>query len=181
MKLRAAHVRVGGVAGWVASGPDKVGTCQYCQMVRVRRVRGEGIREEPVCDASLCGTGSNLVDMGRSAVRTGLCVEAGVRRRRPPAEGASPRPQFCVGRGGRRGKAGCLPPRSVTSEHGNRFPTRPHRNPIQGCGGQAHRLLWGRGRGRAAVVLRGRENRSHGEGRQRVSRKEHLSCQKLRR
>ena len=51
------------------SGPDKAGTCQHCQMVRVRRARREGVREEPAWDASLTGTGSNLVDMGRAAVR----------------------------------------------------------------------------------------------------------------
>jgi len=31
----------------VASGPDKVGTCQHCQMVRVRRAGWNGVRKEP--------------------------------------------------------------------------------------------------------------------------------------
>lgn len=35
-----------------ASGPYKARTCQHCQMVRVRRARQRGIREEPVCEAS---------------------------------------------------------------------------------------------------------------------------------
>jgi hypothetical protein len=38
--------------GRVASGPYKAGTYQHCQMVRVRRARRRGIREEPVCEAS---------------------------------------------------------------------------------------------------------------------------------
>jgi hypothetical protein len=31
----------------VASGPDNVGTCRYCQMVRVRRAGWKGVRKEP--------------------------------------------------------------------------------------------------------------------------------------
>ena len=37
--------------GWVGSGPDNAGTCWYCQTVRVRLARREGVREEPVCKA----------------------------------------------------------------------------------------------------------------------------------
>ena len=49
----------------VASGPDKVGTCQDYQMVRARRASREGIRKEPVFDTLLGLSGSNLMDMGR--------------------------------------------------------------------------------------------------------------------
>jgi hypothetical protein len=49
----------------VASGPDNAGTCQYCQMVRVRLARGRGIREESAVKPLNGRTGSNLVDMGR--------------------------------------------------------------------------------------------------------------------
>lgn len=40
----------------VASGPDTVGTCGYYQTVRVRPAIHEGIRKEPVLDASLART-----------------------------------------------------------------------------------------------------------------------------
>ena len=39
----------------VASGPDKTGTCQNCQMVRVRQTTRRGIREELACYVSLSG------------------------------------------------------------------------------------------------------------------------------
>ncbi len=49
----------------VASGPDKVGTCQHCQMVRVRRARWKGVRKEPAFTSLKGWIGSNLADMGR--------------------------------------------------------------------------------------------------------------------
>ena len=60
--------------GRVASGPDKAGTCQYCQMVRVRRAGWKGVRKEPVFTSLKARTGPNLADMGRercAPVRTG--------------------------------------------------------------------------------------------------------------
>jgi hypothetical protein len=51
--------------GRVASGPDKAGTCQYCQMTRVRRAGWKGVRKEPAFTSLKARTGSNLVDMGR--------------------------------------------------------------------------------------------------------------------
>lgn len=35
----------------MGSSPDEAGTGQHCRMVRVRRARRKGIREEPVCKA----------------------------------------------------------------------------------------------------------------------------------
>jgi hypothetical protein len=35
---------------WVASSPDNDGTGQYCQMVRVRLARREGVREKPASE-----------------------------------------------------------------------------------------------------------------------------------
>ena len=67
----------------------------------------------------------------------------------------------------RRGKAGHLPRRPGHGERGKR-PASSRRRPCQVGGGQARRRLVGPGRGGAAVVLRGRESRSHGEGRQRI-------------
>lgn len=51
------------------SSPDKVEASRHCQTGRARRARREGIREKPVSESSLCGTDSNLADMGRVVVR----------------------------------------------------------------------------------------------------------------
>jgi hypothetical protein len=56
-------------SGRAGSGPDNDGTCRYCQMVRVRQARREGVREKPVSRFRKRRAGSNLVDMGRGAVR----------------------------------------------------------------------------------------------------------------
>jgi hypothetical protein len=55
--------------GRAGSGPDNDGTCRYCQRVRVRQARREGVREKPVLTFRKRRTGSNLVDMGRGVVR----------------------------------------------------------------------------------------------------------------
>ena len=55
-----------GTPGRVDSSPDKAGTCQHCQMVRVRRVRPEGVtRVNQRLNASQVHTiSSNLADVG---------------------------------------------------------------------------------------------------------------------
>lgn len=59
VELRAAR------PGRAASGPDKAGTYQHCQMVRVRRAgRKRSTQGTDVYVPSSC-TGSNLADMGR--------------------------------------------------------------------------------------------------------------------
>ena len=115
-----------------------------------------------------CGTGSNLVDMGRAAVRVDLmhgettpkpAIDVGgeaigesLRRTRGEAAaaelGTHPVDRYMV-------NVGTVPE--------SPFPT--------GClpvGGQAHRRLMVPGRGGGSVVVRGRESRPHGEGTQRV-------------
>src|SRR5665647_581955 len=54
----------------------------------------------------------------------------------------------------------------VVSEHGNRSGPCPVPRFQRGCSGWVHRRPIGPGRGGAAVVLRVRESRTHGEGRQ---------------
>ena len=107
--------------------------------------------------------GSNLVDLGRSAVHDRLLTvdsDAGtdgpVRRPRGRAAAYSWR--------GCRGIAGRLPRPAVNGERGKR-----PRSPAP-CG-QARRLLMAVGRGGAFVIVRGRESRPHGEGRQRAGRR----------
>ncbi len=54
----------------VASGPDGSGTYQNCQRVRVRSARSEGATFVNQCSTlHNREAGSNLVDMGRCAVR----------------------------------------------------------------------------------------------------------------
>lgn len=103
----------------MASGPDKVGTCQHCQMVRVRRARWEGIHKEPVFDASLGGAGSKSGGSG-PVLRCVTCpLLVNVSSVRSVLAG-QPTPNWLRRRcGGRRGRAGCLTHRSATSEHGN--------------------------------------------------------------
>ena len=55
----------------------------------------------------------------------------------------------------------------VVSEHGNRSGPYPRPRIRRGGSGWVHRRPIGPGRGGAAVVLRVRESRTHGEGRQR--------------
>ena len=56
----------------VASGPDGRGTCWHCQTVRARAARPEGATRVNQClTLRNIEAGSNLVDMGRCAVRDG--------------------------------------------------------------------------------------------------------------
>ena len=55
--------------GRVGSSPDNAGTDRYCQTVRVRLARSEGVtRVNQWLNPLKSGTGSNLVDAGRVAV-----------------------------------------------------------------------------------------------------------------
>jgi len=68
-----------------------------------------------------------------------------------------------------------------TSEHGNHswsaLGARSQREPL----GWAHRRPTDPGWGGAVVVVRGRESRSHGEGRQRLRAARRLRCRQMRR
>lgn len=156
----------------VASSSDNAGTGRHRQTVRVRQARREGVtRSVNQCQNPLKrGTGSNLTDVGRAAVRVHP-LRVWVATPKPTigvgGEAHRERLRRCGGRGCR-GKAGRLPRRTEHSEHGNRpdVALSPHGR----CGdGQAHRRLMVSGRDGASVVVRGRESRPHGEGRQRVS------------
>jgi hypothetical protein len=72
--VAAGRLKLGAVRPWrrtvrAASSPDNAGTCRYCQTVRVRQARREGVREEPVVMLRKRVAGSNLVDTGRNAAR----------------------------------------------------------------------------------------------------------------
>ena len=160
--IREAPVRA-------ASSPDNDGTCRHYQTARVRLARWECVTQvNQWLNPRKRGTGSNLVDMGRAAVHakpidgeatsataTNVGVEGheeGLRRTRGGAAGE---------------ELGAAPIDRHTVNMGTVLgPTV--RACIQQDGGQARRQLAGPRRGGVAVVLRGRESRAHGEGRQHV-------------
>ena len=61
-----------GTPGRVVSSPDKAGTWQYCQMVRVRRAGPEGVTKvnQRQNASQVHTTSSNLADVGWVAART---------------------------------------------------------------------------------------------------------------
>jgi len=68
MKPEGSLVR--GTPGRVASGPDESGMCWYCQTVQACEARPEGVTEVNQClTLRNSEAGSNLVDVGRCAVR----------------------------------------------------------------------------------------------------------------
>lgn len=152
----------------MASGPDKAGTCGDHQTVRVRQARREGVtRVNQWWNLRKSRACSNLVDRGRRAVRVRLSPGAG--RLRGSVNGK--------GRGGhgeslRRSRddaAGEELGAVLVDRYAVNVGTSPWL-PFPPCGqrggGQVHRRLLAAGRGGGVVVVRGRESRSHGEGRQ---------------
>ena len=151
----------------MASSPDNDGTGRYCQTARVRQARQRGVtRVNQWLNPLKRETGSNLVDAGRVAVHA------------EPTQGEATPISGNVGRVG--GHTECLRRRcgdAVGEELGadpaDRYMVNvgtifepPSPLPSQGGGGQAHRRLTARGWDGASVVVRARESRVHGEGRQ---------------
>ncbi len=141
----------------VGSSPDKAGTVQYCQMVRARRTRREGVtRVNQWLNLRNRGTGSNLADVGRAAVHaerihgeatSGTAMDAGpggreesLRRTRGDAAGA---------------ELDTAPADRHTVNMGT-LPCSPDPACSQQSGGQGHRRPRGVAGGGAAVVVRGR-------------------------
>jgi hypothetical protein len=153
------------------SSPDNDEMGRHHQTTQARQTRREGVtRSEPVVEPpQAMRTGSNLVDVGRAAVhvRPGAFWERRlaileIRDSRGPWEkpatrthgrtageqlGTAPVNRLCSERGNRSGAA--LPPASQVGE------------------GQVRCRLTAPVRDGASVVVRGRESRLHGKGRQR--------------
>jgi hypothetical protein len=118
------------------------------------------------------GTGSNLVDVGRAAVRA------------EPTEGeATPIPGHVDRVGGHieglRRRCGEAAGEELVADPANRCTVNvgtvawlPFLSPSLDGNGQVCRRLMAEGRGGASVKVRGRESRSHGEGRQQVRSRE---------
>jgi hypothetical protein len=86
--VEAGGSLIWGTPGKVASGPDNDGTDWYCQTVRVRQARPEGVTKvNQWLKSRKRGAGSNLVDRGRCAVRD----------LHPVGMGSTPKPVNCAG------------------------------------------------------------------------------------
>jgi len=142
------------------------------------RQGGSGKRDEKVYERNQCvklrkrRAGSNLVDMGRFAVRTRRGYEAGDSEagmnrpvRRPRGKPAAYSWRGC------RGIAGHLPRQTVGGERGN-HPRLPSRCSGQDTEGQVRRRLMAVGWGGGLVVVRADERFVHGEGGQQVGSKD---------
>ena len=147
-----------------ASSPDNDGTGWYCQTVRVRQARREGVRvQKPVVEPPQV---QNRLQSGGY----------GPDRNARPDRGDSEAVQ--LGRwGGHREslrrtggevageKLGASPVERLSVNVGTvLWPPSPSAIPVGG--GQARGQLLAAGSGRALVVVRGRESRLHGEGEQ---------------
>lgn len=154
--------------GRVASSPDKDGADRYCQTVRARLSRQTGVtRVNQWLNPLKRGTGSNLVDAGRGAVRA------------EPIFGEATPIRGYVGLVG--GHTECLRRRcgdaageELGTDPADRYmvnvgtvPVPPNPPPVLGGGGLTRRRSTVRGWDGASVVVRARESRAHGEGRQR--------------
>jgi len=147
--------------GTGGSSPDNDGTGRHCQTARVRQARREGVaRANQWLNPLKRGIGSNLADVGRGAVHA--C----------PGR-ATPASEFRGWRGGH--EEGLRRTRGEAA--GEKLGAAPVDRSAMNVGtipglpawcGQARCRLWASGWGGAFVVVRGRESRPHGEGRQRI-------------
>jgi hypothetical protein len=144
------------------SSPDHDGTGRYCQMARARQARREGAaRANQWLNPLKRGIGSNLADLGREAVHA--C----------PDGWATPASEFRGWRGGHGEGLRCTRGEAAGEKLGAAPVDRSAMNvgtilglPVDD--GQARCRLLAPGWGGASGVVRGRESRPHGEGRQRT-------------
>jgi hypothetical protein len=154
--------------GRAASSPDNDETPQNCQMGWARLSRQTGVtRVNQWLNPLKRGTGSNLVDTGRGAAHA------------EPKGEATPTRGYVGPEGGHteslRRRCGDAAGEELGTDPADRYMVNvgtisvlPDPLPIQGGGGQARRRSTARGWDGASVVVRARESRAHGEGRQRV-------------
>lgn len=157
------------VHGRAGSSPDNDGPCQHCQMVWARQARQRGVTKvNQWLNPLKCGTGSNLADVGRAAVRA---VPGRTRD-------ATPKPIIDVGGEATVNACGVAVGEAAAAKLGvdpvNRYMVNvgtvavlPFPVSSQLAGGQVHRRLMTPQRGGGFVVVRARESRAHGEGTQR--------------
>ena len=144
------------------SSPDNDGTGRHCQTARVRQARREGVaRANQWLNPLKRGIGSNLADVGRGAVHASLIGWA------------APASEFRGWRGGHeeglRRTCGEAAGEKLGAASVDRSAMNVGTIPgLPAVRGQARCRLLAPGWGGAFVVVRGRESRPHGEGRQRT-------------
>ncbi len=153
----------------MGSSPDNDGTGRHYQTARVREARQRGVTKvNQRVNPLKCGTGSNLVDVGRAAA----CVELLHGETTLPSiidVGGEATVNVCgvaVGEAAA-AKLGVDPVDRYMVNVGT-VPVLPFPASSQLVGGQAHRHLTAPGWGGGPVVVRARESLVHGEGAQRV-------------
>lgn len=114
--------------------------------------------------------GSNLADRGRSAVHTRIAAaRRGTLGSVLGLAGSEATVKVCgVAVARLQGKSWAPIPSNEHTVNVGTIPRSPSPPAGQAGGGQTHRRSMSSGWGGAAVVVRGRESRSHGQGRQRV-------------
>jgi hypothetical protein len=154
----------------VGSSPDNDGTGRYCQTARARQARQRGVtRVNQWLNPLKCGTGSNLVDMGRAAVRVVVSVRQRRLRSRSVTTVGRPSRKACGVLDGEAAaaKLGADPANRCMVNVGT-VVVSPSPASCLLVGGQVHRRLLTRRRGGGSVVVRAQESCVHGEGTQRV-------------
>ena len=160
------------VHGRVGSSPDNDRTDRHCQTVRAWLARQRGVtRVNQRVNPLKCGTGSNLVDVGRVAVRVVLNVRGRRLRHRSFTSVGRPSRKACGVLDGEAAaaKLGADPADRCMVNVGT-VVVLPFPASSLLAGGQVHRRLMTPRRGGGSVVVRARESCVHGEGTQRVRR-----------
>jgi hypothetical protein len=152
-----------------ASSPDNDGTCRHRQTARVRLARWECVTQvNQWLNPRKRGTGSNLVDMGRAAVHAAPIDGAATSATAAYVGVEGHEESLRRTRGEAAGEELGAAPTDRHTVHMGTVLVPTVRACIQQDGGQARRQLAGPKRGGVAVVLRARESRAYGEGRQHV-------------
>ncbi len=157
-----------GTPGRAASSPDKAGTCENRQMVRVRQARRDGVTtvNQRMNASQEHSTSSNLTDLGWVAVRTSMLGEGTLGP--VSVAGREATPNVCgVGVARPQGHSWAPRPSSGSRVNVGTTPMVPPCRPARAVDGKARRRLMLSGWGGGPVVVRARESRAHGEGVQR--------------
>jgi hypothetical protein len=168
MKLGAAELgRCRAVVGAAPTTTGRASTARWCGL-------GKRDGQVYVCRNQWLNPlkwtpGSNLADLGRSAVHTRVASVAWVTLGSVLGlAGSEATVKACgVAVARLQGKSSAPIPSNEHMVNVGTIPGSPSPPAAQAGDGQTHRQLMNPGWGGAAVVVRGRESRSHGEGRQR--------------
>ena len=150
-----------------ASSPDKAGTDQHRQMVRVRQARREGVTRvnQRLNAPQEQTTSSNLTDRGWVVTRTPrACAGRGTSEPVDVAGREATLKTCGVGVARSQGHSWAPTPSKGSRMNVGTFPTAPPGPAASGEGGKVRRRLMLSGRGGGPVVVRAGESPAHGEG-----------------